>query len=219
MVYLLITSHISMPGTRDHYARVHAPGVRVTVLPVLGAAPLPLALLVAGVGGAQRRRAAAPDPAPLANKNILSPRSKTIFILDANNTHQPTVAVALLCTDHTFLPAGTRRCWPRVLRNTCRPEENSPETARKVPSLLGCAAAAAPEAVMVTAGQRRAEVVTADCTRRSASLLHSPESTNSQPLLGTSLPSDPGCLRNPLSSPRMSLSKGVSQQNLAEKYV
>ena len=88
MVYLLITSHISMPGTRDHDARVHAPGVRVTVLPVLGAAPLPLVLLVAGVGGAQRRRAAAPDPAPLANKNILSPRSKTIFILDANNTHR-----------------------------------------------------------------------------------------------------------------------------------
>ena len=43
-----------MPGTRDHYARVHAPGVRVSVLPVLGAVPLPLALLVAGVGGAQR---------------------------------------------------------------------------------------------------------------------------------------------------------------------
>ena len=55
-----------MPGTRDHDARVHAPGVHVSVLPVLGAAPLPLALLVAGVGGAQRRRAAAPDPAPLA---------------------------------------------------------------------------------------------------------------------------------------------------------
>ena len=58
-----------MPGTRDHDARVHAPGVRVTVLPVLGAAPLPLVLLVAGVGGAQRRRAAAPDPATLAKIN------------------------------------------------------------------------------------------------------------------------------------------------------
>ena len=54
-----------MPRTGDHDARVQAPGVRLAVLPVLGAAPLPLVLLVAGVGGAQRRRAAATDPAPL----------------------------------------------------------------------------------------------------------------------------------------------------------
>ena len=84
MVYLHITSHISMPRTRDHDARVHAPGVRLAVLPVLGAAPLPLVLLVAGVGGAQRRRAAAPNPASLV-KIILS-HTAAKNISDISNT-------------------------------------------------------------------------------------------------------------------------------------